>query len=205
MNRIVLDKVFQDLLAEYEQSWSPSSETRLVCDFGSNNLILAYLERFTEWLEGSSLQIYALDLSMNSIFSPTWQPILDLIQRLYTKVHLLDLGGNHLPALEETAELKKVPETRRVCLAVPTFGSTGTHWQREWTDIALEFGQQAYDPADIVRFASVELASPHHSNHHVLQVRTEFCQHAIQFAMVKISLGKESVLKYQFEHKSYTF
>ena len=85
MEWIVLHKVFQELLAEYERNWSPSSETRLVCDFGSNNLTLANLERFTEWLEGSSLQIYALDLSMNSIFSPTWQPILDLVQRLCTK------------------------------------------------------------------------------------------------------------------------
>ncbi len=173
MEWIVLDKVFQELLAEYERNWSPSSETRLVCDFGSNNLTLAHLERFTEWLEGSSLQIYALDLSMNRIFSPTWQPILDLFQRLCTKVHLLDLGGNHLPALEETAELKKVQETRRVCLAVPDLGSTGTNWQREWTGISLEFGQHAYDPADIVRLAfmklaSVKLASPRHSNHHCI-------------------------------------
>ena len=65
---VVLDKVFQELLAEYERNWSPSSETRLVCDFDSHNPTLAHLERFTEWLEGSSLQIYALDLSMNRIF-----------------------------------------------------------------------------------------------------------------------------------------
>lgn len=129
-------------MAEYEQNWSPSSEIRLVCDFGSNNLTLAHFERFTDWLEGSLLHMYALDLSNNSIsnFSPTWQPILDLVQRLCTKVHLLDLGGNHLPALEEIAELKKVQETRRICLAVPDLSSTGTDWQREWTGIALEFG-----------------------------------------------------------------
>jgi len=175
-------------LAEYEQNWSPSSEIRLVCDFGSNNLTLAHLERFTDWLEGSLLHMYALDLSNNSIsnFSPTWQPILDLVQRLCTKVHLLDLGGNHLPALEETAELKKVQETRRICLAVPDLGSTGTDWQREWTGIALEFGQQAYDPADIVRsafmrFAFVELPSPRHSNHHCIagQIAIQSTCHSI--------------------------
>lgn len=66
-------------------------------------------------------------------------------------MHLLDLGGDHLPALEETAELKKVQETRRICLAVPRLSSTGMDWQREWTGIALEFGQHAYDPADVVR------------------------------------------------------
>ncbi len=173
MEWIALDKVFQELLDEYERNRSPLSETQLVCDFSSNNLTFAHLERFTEWLEGSSLQIYALDLSMNRIFSTTWQPILDLVQRLCTKVHLVDLGGNYLPALEETAELKKVQETRRVSLAPPTFGSPVTDWQSEWTNIALEFGQQAYDPADNSRLAfmmlaSVKLASLRHSNHHCI-------------------------------------
>lgn len=143
-----LDKVFQDLSDEYERNQSPLSKSQLVCDFSSNNMTFAHLERFTEWLEDTSLQIYALDLSMNCIFSPTWQPILDLFQRLCTKVHLVDLGGNYLPALEETAELKKVQETRRVSLALPTFGSPVMDWQREWTNIALEFDQQAYDPAE---------------------------------------------------------
>ena len=82
---------------------------------------------------------------MNRIFSPAWQPILDLVQRLCTKVHLVDLGGNYLPALEETAELKKVQASRRVSLDLPTFGGPLTDWQREWTNIALEFGRQAYD------------------------------------------------------------
>ena len=102
--------------------------------------------------------MYALDLSLNRIFSPTWQPILDLIQRLCTKVHLVDLGGNYFPAFEETAELKKVQETRRVSLALPTFGSPVMDWQREWTNVALEFGQQAYNPAENARLVFMMLA-----------------------------------------------
>ena len=83
---------------------------------------------------------------MHLVYSPTWQPILDLLQRLRKKVQLLDLGGDCLPALRETAELEKVQQTQPVSLALPTFGSFVTDWHREWTVIALEFGQQAYDP-----------------------------------------------------------
>lgn len=79
----VLDKVFQELSDEYDRNQSPLSETLLVCNFGSNHLTFAHLKRFTEWLEGTSLQIYALDLSMNCIFSPTLQPVLDLVQPLH--------------------------------------------------------------------------------------------------------------------------
>ena len=148
LERVVLGKVFQDLSDDYERNRSSLSDTQLVCDFSSNNLAFEHLQQFTQWLEGSSLHIYALDLALNRIYSPTWQPILDLVWRLCNKVHLVDLGGNYLPALEETAQLKKVQQTRRVSLVLPTFGSPLTNWQREWTSIALEFGQKAYDPAD---------------------------------------------------------
>jgi len=168
--RKLLDKVFQDLADEYEQNQSALSELQLVCDFSSNNLTLQHLQQFTEWLEGSSLELFALDLSMNYIESPTWQPILDLIQRLCSRVHLVDLGGNYLPALEETVELKKVQQTRRVSLHLPGLDSHVTDWQREWTSIALEFGQKAYDPVCEDRSALTMLAFDqpclHHDNHY---------------------------------------
>ena len=68
---------------------------------------------------------------MHLVYSPTWQPILDLLQRLRKKVQLLDLGGDCLRALGETAELEKVQQTQSVSLALPTFGSSVTDWHRE--------------------------------------------------------------------------
>ncbi len=152
----VLEKVFRELSNEYKRISSPRIETQLVCDFSSNNLTLAHVKKFVEWLEGNPVRLYALDLSMNRIISPTWEPILELINRLCAKVKLVSLAGSYLPALEETVELEKVQQARRVSLALPTFGGPVTDWQREWTNIALEFGENAYDTADEGRSVFLE-------------------------------------------------
>ncbi len=150
----VLEDTFRQLSNECKRTSSPVTENQLVGDFSSNKLTLPHVEQLADWLEGSSLRLYALDLSFNRIYSPTWQPVLDVLDRLCVKVDLVNMGGNYLPALEETAELKKVQQLRRVSLALPASGGPLTDWQREWTSIALEFGQKAYDPAEEDRSVS---------------------------------------------------
>lgn len=148
LERKVLDKALQELSAEYKQSLNPWFETQLVCNFSRNNLTLEHLQQITEWLESNSLQLYALDLTFNSILSPTWKPILEIVRRLCNRVQLVDLGGNCLPDLEDTAELKEVQQTRRVSLEVPILCGSVNDWQREWSDIASEFLHKAYDPIE---------------------------------------------------------
>ncbi|DBA88131.1 TPA: hypothetical protein ACH3X2_005126 [Trebouxia sp. C0005] len=141
---VALKRAFQELEHNYNCYNSALRTTHFVCNFSSNNLTLDHISHFAEWLEGSSLRIYALDLTFNRIFSASWKPVLDVVERLFKHVDYLQLGGSYLPAL--TAELTKLQASGYVSLALPITGSPVNQWQKKWDDIATEFGSKAYDP-----------------------------------------------------------
>lgn len=68
-----------------------------------------------------------------------------MIGRLGARVENLQLGGNYLPALSETDELRNLQHSGRVSLALPIIGSPATDWHQMWNNIALVFGTKAYD------------------------------------------------------------
>ena len=86
-----------------------------------------------------------MDLSFNRIFSESWGPVLQLVGRLDGRVENLQLGGNYLPALLETDELRELQRLGWVSLALPITGPPATEWQEKWNNIAVDFGTQAYD------------------------------------------------------------
>ena len=103
---LALKEAFRELEDSYSRNNSSLRKSRFVCDFSSNDLSLNDVNRFAAWLEGSSLKIYALDLSFNCIFSESWESILQVAGRLGAHVDNLQLGGNYLPALGATDELR---------------------------------------------------------------------------------------------------
>ena len=143
-----LRQVYEELEAEYNLAMSCHMKVQVICDLSSNNLSLDHLTQLSDWLQGSSLELYALDLSMNRIFCNDWAPILALVEKLLQHTKLLILGGNYLPVLMETAELKNCQDTRRVSLALPMSGGPVSPWMREWSSIAMDFDCQAYDPVN---------------------------------------------------------
>ncbi len=143
---VALEQVFRELVDDYNRNNTALRKTRFVCNLSSNNLTLDHINHFATLLEGSSLRIYALDLSFNHIFSASWEPLLKAIARLCRRVEYLQMGGNYLPALTETDELSKLQMSGRVSLALPITGSPATQWHKKWDDIATDFGSKAYDP-----------------------------------------------------------
>lgn len=143
---VALNRAYQELADDYHCYNSAQRKTHFVCNFSSNNLTLDHVSHFAKWLEGSSLRIYALDLSFNRIFSTSWKPVLDVIELLTQRVEYLQLGGNYLPPLTETAELTKLQASGHVSLALPIAGRPVNPWHKKWDDIAMEFGSKAYDP-----------------------------------------------------------
>jgi len=130
----------RELEDSYSRNNSSFRKTRFVCDFSSNDLSLNDVDQFATWLEGNSLRIYALDLSFKRIFSKSWEPILQVVGRLVARVDNLQLGGNCLPALSETDELRKLQHSGCVSLALSITGSPADEWQEEWNNIAVNFG-----------------------------------------------------------------
>lgn len=57
----------------------------------------------------------------------------------------LQLGGNYLPALSETDELRKLQQSGWVSLVLPITRSPVSEWQEKWNKIAVNFGAKAYD------------------------------------------------------------
>ena len=142
---LALKQAFRELEDSYSRNNSSLRKSRFVCDFSSNDLSLDDVNQFATWLEGSSLRIYALDLSFNRIFSESWEPILHVVGRLGARVDNLHLGGNYLPALIETDKLRKLQHSGCVSLALPITGSPVNEWQEKWNNIAVDFGTKAYD------------------------------------------------------------
>ncbi len=97
-----------DLEAKYRQlSHQAGPGARLVCDLSHNNMTCEHLQYATQLLIASPVQLFALDLSWNRIFAPTWDEVLPVVKQLLTKATYVDLAGNYLPALDpEHLELK---------------------------------------------------------------------------------------------------
>jgi hypothetical protein len=122
---------------------------RLVCDLSHNNMTCEHLQYLTQFLLASPVQLFALDLSWNRIFVPTWDEVLPLIKQLLTKATYVDLAGNCFPALDpEDLELRDMLK-QNASFAAPNLYLGGNPWMRQWTSKAHEFRRQAY------RFASV--------------------------------------------------
>ena len=145
-DNMALEQIFRELVDDYNRNNTELRKTRFVCNLSSNNLTLDHINHFATWLEGSSLRIYALDLSCNRIFPDSWEPLFKAIARLCTHVEHLQLGGNYLPPMTDTDELSKLQMSGRVSLAVPVTGSPATQWHKKWDDIATDFSSKAYDP-----------------------------------------------------------
>ena len=79
------------------------------------------------------------------IFSDSWEPILQVVGRLGARVDNLQLGGNYLPALSETDELRNPQHSGKASLALPITGNPATEWHEKWNNIAVDFGTKAYD------------------------------------------------------------
>ena len=93
-------RTLECLKAEYLQlKQSAGKEARLVCDLSHQNLTYEHLQFLTVKLLASPVQLYALDLSCNSIFAATWPEVLPLVKQLLTKALYVDLAGDCLPAL----------------------------------------------------------------------------------------------------------
>lgn len=119
-------------------------EARLVCDLSHNNLAYEHLQYLAEILQSSPVQLYALDLSCNRIFAPTWRELLPLIKQLLTKALHVDLAGNYLPALlPEQLELQDMLK-QNISLTAPNRYLGSTDWLRQWTSKAHEFRRIAY-------------------------------------------------------------
>ena len=123
---LALKHAFRELEDSYSRNNSSVRKSRFVCDFSSNDLSLNDVNQFATCLEGSSLRLYALDLSFNRIFSESWEPILQVVGRLGARVDNLQLGGNYLPALSETDELRNLQHSGKVSLALPITGRPAT-------------------------------------------------------------------------------
>ncbi|KAL3136403.1 hypothetical protein ABBQ38_005660 [Trebouxia sp. C0009 RCD-2024] len=143
---LALKQAFQELVDDYNRCSTAPRGSHFVCNYSSNNLTLDHISHFATWLEGSSIRIYALDFSFNRIFSASWEPVLEVIESLSKHVQYLQVGGNYLPTLTETARLSKLQASGCVSLALPITGRPVNQWQKKWDDIALEFGSKAYDP-----------------------------------------------------------
>lgn len=91
-----------------------------------------------------ALQLYALDLSCNRIFAPTWREVLPLVKQLLTKATYVDLAGNYLPALlPDQLELQDMLK-QNISLTAPNRYLGSTEWVRQRTSKAHEFRRIAY-------------------------------------------------------------
>lgn len=84
-----LRPLLDELLTFYE--CSVTALDKLVVDLSENNFTLEHLQYFAIWLEEKQLHLYALDLSLNRIYSDTWEDILPSINTLLGQVELLHL------------------------------------------------------------------------------------------------------------------
>ncbi len=156
-SRAEIASTLGDLEAKYRQlSHQAGPGARLVCDLSHNNMTCEHLQYVTQLLIASPVQLFALDLSWNRIFAPTWDEVLPIVKQLLTKATYVDLAGNYHPALDpERLELKDMLK-QNASFAAPNLYLGGTPWMRQWTSKAHEFRRQAY------RFACGSLAVFHH-------------------------------------------
>lgn len=93
------------------------------------------------------MHLYAVDLSLNRIFSATWADVLPSIDLLLKHVELLHLGGNNLPALQNIPELQSLQDRNVAFLAQNHSFSSSVcpdPWVEGWKCNAKLFSQEAY-------------------------------------------------------------
>ena len=67
-DNVALEQIFRELVDDYNRK-NTEQKARSVCNFSSNNLTFDHTNHFATWLGGSSLRIYALNFSVDCIFS----------------------------------------------------------------------------------------------------------------------------------------
>lgn len=136
-----LRPLLDELLTFYE--CSVTALDKLVVDLSENNFTLEHLQYFAIWLEEKQLHLYALDLSLNRIYSDTWEDILPSINTLLGQVELLHLGGNYLPALQNIPILQTL-QKNKVAFLAPDHSFSSNVWIEGWKQNAQLFSQEAY-------------------------------------------------------------
>ncbi len=120
-----------------------TSTRKLVVGLSENNFTLVHLQYFAVWLAEKGLHLYALDLSLNRIYSATWERILPSINTLLRHVELLHLGGNYLPALQNIPILQTL-QKRKVAFLAPNHSFSRNDWAEGWKRNAQLFSREAY-------------------------------------------------------------
>ena len=136
-----LRPLLEELVIFYERQIT--STRKLVVDLSENNFTLDHLHYFAVWLSEKGLHLYALDLSLNRIYSATWERILPSINTLLRHVELLHLGGNYLPALQNIHILQTLQD-RKVAFLAPNHSFSRNVWVEGWKRNAQLFSREAY-------------------------------------------------------------
>ncbi len=136
-----LRPLFEELITFYAHA--VTSPRKLVVDLSENNFALEHLQCFAEWLSEKGMHLYALDLSLNRIYSDVWEDILPSITNLLQHVELLHLGGNYLPALQNIPTLQDV-QKRKVAFLAPDHSFSSSAWIDGWKRNAQLFSWEAY-------------------------------------------------------------
>ena len=132
-----------DLLKELEKACLARPPRKLVIDLSENNLTTSHVQYLAEWLSEKKLQLYALDLSLNRIYAADWVDILPSIRKILLHVERLHLGGNYLPALQETPALKELQQ-RKVAFIAAKHSYSSNAWIQGWKTNARAFLRDAY-------------------------------------------------------------
>ena len=105
------------VLQELADVCKASDPHSLVVDLSENNFTTEHLRYFAQWLSDNDMHLYALDLSLNRIYSASWADVLPSIDLLWKHVELLHLGGNYLPALHNIPALQRLQKRKVAFLA----------------------------------------------------------------------------------------
>lgn len=131
------------VLKELADAYKASDAHRLVVDLSENNFTTEHLKYFAQWLSDNDMHLYALDLSLNRIYSATWADVLPSIDLLLKHVELLHLGGNYLPALQNIPALQSLHK-RKVAFLAQNHSFSSNVWVEGWKSNAQLFSQEAY-------------------------------------------------------------
>jgi hypothetical protein len=136
-----LRPLFEELVTFYESA--VTSPRKLVVNLSENNFTLEHLKCFAKWLSEKGLHLYALELSLNRIYSGVWEDILPSITTLLQHVELLHLGGNFLPALQNIPVLQSL-QKRNVAFLAPDHSFSSNAWIEGWKRTAKLSRWEAY-------------------------------------------------------------
>lgn len=136
-----LRPVLKELASFYAKFVNTSKQ--LVVDFSEINFTVDHFEYLAKWLSDQGMHLYALDLSLNRIYSATWEDILPGINISLDCVELLNLGGNYLPALQNVPVLQTL-QKRKVAFIAPNHSFSSNTWIEGWRQNAQLFSREAY-------------------------------------------------------------